>query len=97
MKLRFEMEERAQALGAVDLYVGDGASLTRSIVRRRDGRRIGHASIATRLDERDGPAVGGLRSIFDRAATAQAPRVAGLIGYEQQPRRRVGPTSTTPE
>ena len=44
-----EIEERAQALAAIDLYVGDGASITRPIVRRRDGHRIGHASIATQL------------------------------------------------
>jgi len=38
------------ALGGVDLYVGDGASLTRGILRRRDGIPIGHASIRTQLD-----------------------------------------------
>lgn len=32
------------------MYVGDGASLTRPIVRRRDGVRIGHASIRDQLD-----------------------------------------------
>ncbi len=38
------------ALGGVDLYVGDGASVTRPILRRRDGIAVGHASIRTQLD-----------------------------------------------
>jgi phosphoribosyl 1,2-cyclic phosphodiesterase len=42
-------EERA-ALAGPDLYVGDGAAISRSIVRRRDGRSIGHASIRVQLD-----------------------------------------------
>ena len=39
-----------EALSGLDLYVGDGASVTRSIVRRRDGRAIGHASIRVQLE-----------------------------------------------
>ena len=42
--------ERAEALRGIDVYVGDGASLTRPIVRRRDGVRVGHASIRGQLD-----------------------------------------------
>jgi phosphoribosyl 1,2-cyclic phosphodiesterase len=42
--------DRAAALAALDLYVGDGASVARAIVRRRDGIRIGHASIREQLD-----------------------------------------------
>jgi phosphoribosyl 1,2-cyclic phosphodiesterase len=38
------------ALRGLSLYIGDGASLTRAIVRRRDGARIGHASIREQLD-----------------------------------------------
>lgn len=38
------------ALKGVDVYVGDGAAITRGIVRRRDGTPIGHASIRTQLD-----------------------------------------------
>ena len=38
------------ALAGVDLYVGDGAAVTRSIVRRRNGQPIGHASIRTQLE-----------------------------------------------
>jgi phosphoribosyl 1,2-cyclic phosphodiesterase len=38
-----------EALSGLDLYVGDGAAVRRSIVRRRDGRAIGHASIRAQL------------------------------------------------
>jgi phosphoribosyl 1,2-cyclic phosphodiesterase len=41
---------RKDALAELDLYVGDGASVTRPIVRRRDGKLIGHASIRMQLD-----------------------------------------------
>jgi phosphoribosyl 1,2-cyclic phosphodiesterase len=42
--------DRAGALGGLDLYIGDGASITRPILRRRDGAAIGHASIRTQLE-----------------------------------------------
>jgi phosphoribosyl 1,2-cyclic phosphodiesterase len=42
--------DEAEALAGVDAYVGDGAALTRSIIRRRDDRAIGHASIRAQLD-----------------------------------------------
>jgi phosphoribosyl 1,2-cyclic phosphodiesterase len=38
------------ALAGLDLYVGDGAAIGRSIIRYRDGRPIGHASIRVQLD-----------------------------------------------
>lgn len=38
------------ALRDVDLYVGDGATLDRSLIRRRGSVRIGHATIATQLE-----------------------------------------------
>jgi glyoxylase-like metal-dependent hydrolase (beta-lactamase superfamily II) len=41
--------ERAAALAGVAVYVGDGAAVTRPILRRRDGARIGHASIREQL------------------------------------------------
>lgn len=40
---------RREALGAIHLYVGDGATLTRPLLRRRGSRLIGHAPIATQL------------------------------------------------
>jgi len=39
-----------QTLQNVDLYVGDGAVLVRSLVRKRGRVVIGHASVATQLD-----------------------------------------------
>jgi phosphoribosyl 1,2-cyclic phosphodiesterase len=42
--------DEAAALRDVDLYVGDGASLTRPILRRRDETLIGHAPVRTQLD-----------------------------------------------
>jgi ribonuclease BN (tRNA processing enzyme) len=39
----------AAALRDVDLYVGDGATLDRSLIRRRGAVRIGHATIGTQL------------------------------------------------
>ena len=42
--------ERGEALAGLRLYVGDGATVTRPIVRRRDGALIGHAPIRAQLD-----------------------------------------------
>lgn len=38
------------AMRGLSLYVADGASITRPIIRRRAGTRIGHASIREQLD-----------------------------------------------
>jgi hypothetical protein len=38
------------ALRGVDLYIGDGASLIRPILRHRDGALIGHTPMRTQLD-----------------------------------------------
>ena len=40
----------AAALRGVSIYIGDGATLRRSMVRRRDGSSIGHAPITAQLD-----------------------------------------------
>jgi phosphoribosyl 1,2-cyclic phosphodiesterase len=44
------LERPSRMLRNVDLYVGDGAFLVRSLVRTRGPVLIGHASIATQLD-----------------------------------------------
>jgi phosphoribosyl 1,2-cyclic phosphodiesterase len=41
---------QGEALGGIDLYVGDGATIKRSMVRRRDHVLIGHAPITSQLD-----------------------------------------------
>lgn len=38
------------ALHGIDLYIGDGATYGRPIVRRKDGRAFGHETIETQLD-----------------------------------------------
>lgn len=42
--------ERHEALSGIQLYVGDGASIIRPILRRREGVLIGHASVRDQLD-----------------------------------------------
>jgi len=42
--------DRDDAFAGIRLYIGDGASVVRPIVQRRDGTLVGHASIATQLD-----------------------------------------------
>ena len=44
------IRDQALALQDLHLYIGDGASITRPILRKRDGELIGHASIRTQLD-----------------------------------------------
>lgn len=69
------------ALKNVDLYVGDGATIERPIVRNERRRRVavGHASIATQLDwcER----IGVRRAIFTHCGRAI---VAGPTGIEKR-------------
>ena len=43
------IRERAAALRGVDLYIGDGASMTRPLVRRSHGALVGHTAIRTQL------------------------------------------------
>lgn len=44
-----DIEDRAGALAGVDLYVGDGSSPTRSLVRRTGGQLVGHTSVRAQL------------------------------------------------
>lgn len=44
-----KLHNAARALCGAQLYIGDGATLTRSMVRQRDGALIGHASVAVQL------------------------------------------------
>jgi len=43
------IHERAAALNGVQVYIGDGATLTRSFIRRRGKTLIGHAPVRTQL------------------------------------------------
>jgi phosphoribosyl 1,2-cyclic phosphodiesterase len=44
------IEDPTRALRRVTLYIGDGASLRRSLIRQRGGRMIGHTSVRAQLD-----------------------------------------------
>ena len=43
------IHDRAAALKDAQIYIGDGATLTRSFVRKRGKRLIGHAPVRTQL------------------------------------------------
>ncbi|NIR44259.1 MAG: MBL fold metallo-hydrolase [Gemmatimonadetes bacterium] len=43
------IHERSEALSQVRLYIGDGATLDRSLVRKREEALIGHAPVRTQL------------------------------------------------
>jgi phosphoribosyl 1,2-cyclic phosphodiesterase len=43
------IEDRAAALGGARLYVGDGATLRQSFVRKIDGSLVGHTPVRTQL------------------------------------------------
>jgi phosphoribosyl 1,2-cyclic phosphodiesterase len=43
------IEARSRALGGADLYVGDGAALEDSLVRKAGGHLVGHTPIRTQL------------------------------------------------
>jgi len=43
------IRDRPEALRAIDLYIGDGATITRPLVRRRAQRLIGHTSVQAQL------------------------------------------------
>lgn len=60
--------DRSNALEGVELYIGDGAALTRGIIRTRDGIRLGHASIREQLDWC--AAEGVARAIFTHCGSA---------------------------
>src|SRR5206468_11341879 len=43
------IHDRGTALNGVQIYIGDGTTLTRSFVRKRGERLIGHAPVRTQL------------------------------------------------
>lgn len=44
-----DIQSRAEALFGIHLYIGDGASLTRPLVRRWEGRIFGHTTVRAQL------------------------------------------------
>jgi hypothetical protein len=43
------IHERAEALKGVQIYIGDGATLTQSFIRKRGKALIGHSPVRTQL------------------------------------------------
>lgn len=44
-----DIDDRAAALAGAQLYLGDGATLTRPMVRRHDGQLFGHTTVRAQL------------------------------------------------
>ncbi len=63
-----ELPDAESALHGIEVYIGDGATMTRSMVRKRDGTPIGHASMMEQLGwcERGGVR----RAIFTHCGSA---------------------------
>ncbi|MBW3540793.1 MAG: MBL fold metallo-hydrolase [Planctomycetes bacterium] len=43
------INDRSEALAGIDVYIGDGATIEQSFVRRSGGRLLGHAPVRTQL------------------------------------------------
>ena len=83
-----ELRNISAALGGIDVYIGDGATLRRPMVRKRNGAVIGHAPITSQLDWCEKARVG--RAIFThcgstivRANSRQAERIVRRLGLER--------------
>lgn len=44
-----DVHDRLEALSGVDLFIGDGATMTRPLVRRREGKVFGHTTVRAQL------------------------------------------------
>lgn len=71
------IDDRRKALGGVELYIGDGATITRSMVRRRDQVLIGHAPIVAQLDWCE--AEGIARAIFTHCGSGIVKATPSLV------------------
>ena len=60
--------EDRRALAGVDVYIGDGATMTRSMVRKKRGTAIGHASIEMQLEWCEAACI--RRAIFTHCGSA---------------------------
>jgi phosphoribosyl 1,2-cyclic phosphodiesterase len=71
--------DRAEALKGISLYVGDGATITRSMVRRSGSALVGHTSIRSQLVWCAKEGVG--KAVFTHCGTE-------IVGGDE---RRIGP------
>jgi phosphoribosyl 1,2-cyclic phosphodiesterase len=63
-----ELPDASEALRGIGIYIGDGATVRRSMVRKRDGALIGHASVSAQLDWCE--KAGVRRAIFTHCGSA---------------------------
>jgi phosphoribosyl 1,2-cyclic phosphodiesterase len=89
-----EIPDRPALLRGIDVYIGDGATVRRSMVRRKGGTLIGHAPIATQLDWCQ--EAGVRRAIFThcgspivRAKAAETDVLIGQLGIEHGMEARI--------
>jgi phosphoribosyl 1,2-cyclic phosphodiesterase len=89
-----EIPDRPAVLRGVAVYIGDGATVRRSMVRRKGGTLIGHAPIAAQLDWCE--AAGVRRAIFThcgspivRANAAQIDVLIRRLGLEHGMEARI--------
>jgi phosphoribosyl 1,2-cyclic phosphodiesterase len=89
-----EIPDGPAVLRGIDVYIGDGATVRRSMVRRKGGTLIGHAPIATQLEWCD--EAGVRQAIFThcgspivRARAAETDVVIRQLGIEHGVEARI--------
>jgi ribonuclease BN (tRNA processing enzyme) len=75
------IHDRAAALEGVQIYIGDGATLTRLFVRKRGKHLIGHASIRTQLTwcRKEGVRLAIISHCGSEIVTGDEPRLTAEI------------------
>jgi hypothetical protein len=75
------IRERGRALAGVSLYVGDGATIARSMVRKRGDTLIGHTPIRTQLTwcAKEGVPRGAFTHCGTQVITAEPEEVAATV------------------
>jgi phosphoribosyl 1,2-cyclic phosphodiesterase len=83
-----ELRNVSAALGGIDIYIGDGATMRRSMVRKKNGTLIGHAPITAQLGWCE--KAGVRRAIFThcgspivRGDSRQVERIVRRLGLER--------------
>jgi phosphoribosyl 1,2-cyclic phosphodiesterase len=83
-----ELKNVSAALGGIDIYIGDGATMRRSMVRKKNGTLIGHAPITRQLEWCEKARVGcaiftHCGSPIVRADSRQVERIVRRLGLER--------------
>ncbi len=75
------IHERAEALKHVQIYIGDGATVTRSLIRRRGKTLIGHARVQTQLTwcEKEGVSRAIITHCGSEIVTGDEPKLAAKL------------------